>query len=109
MQGGKEVFDPGVGDAIPERLAFAPVGHQSLVAHFRQMLRERGLGKPDRLGQRVHVALAPFDEFAEDHQPPLVGERAQDARHLRRGLLEPVGIEGLGRHGPRPPLYFRYC
>lgn len=40
LQGGQEIFDPGVRDAIPERLALAAVGHQSVLTHFRQMLRE---------------------------------------------------------------------
>ena len=96
MQGGQELFDPRIGDAIPERLAFAAVGHQSLLAHLRQMLRESGLGQPDRLRERVHVGFAPFDELAEDHQPPLVGERAQDAGNFRRGFFDPLRIEGLG-------------
>src|SRR5680860_512702 len=43
------------------------------------MLRGGGLRQPCRLGQRADTALAPLHQLAQHHQPPLVGERSEDA------------------------------
>ena len=63
--------------------------------------------RPTASARRVDVALAPFDQLAKDHQPPLIGERAKDVRDLRRLFLEGLGIEGAARHASLH--LFRYC
>ena len=94
----EELLDARVGDAVPDRLALAPGGDDALIPHLGQMLRQGRLRQPHRLGQGGHVGLAPLHELAQDHQPPLVGERPQDVRDLGRLLLKAFKI-GLGtRH-----------
>ena len=95
VQRGEEFLDPGIGDPVPQRLALAPEGHQTLGTHLGQMLRQRGLRQADRLGQRVDVGFAAFHQPAQDHQAALVGQRTQDARHLRSLRLHHLRIETL--------------
>src|SRR5262249_40958695 len=86
--------------AVPERLAFAPEGNEALLAHPREVLRQSRLRQAHGSGEGGYVALATFDELAQDHQPALVGERAQDAGDLNRLLLESCWIKRSGGHWP---------
>jgi Metallo-beta-lactamase superfamily len=87
VQGGEELFDPRVRDAIPERLALATIRHESLHPHLGQVLGQRRLGQADGISKRVHVCLAPIHQLAKDHEAPLIRERAQHARNLAGVLL----------------------
>ena len=93
VEGGEELLDARIGDAVPDRLALAPEGDDALLPHLGEMLRQGRLGQPHGLGQRGHVGLAPLDQLAQDHQPPLVGERPQDVRDLGRLLLKGLEVE----------------
>ena len=102
MQRRKELFDPRVGDPVPERLALAPVRDDALLAHLRQMLRQGRLRETNGCRERGDVRFAPLHELAGDHQPPLVCERAQDVRDLGCGLK----IVELGAEPVTVPRYF---
>ena len=41
----EQFLDAPIRDPVPERLALAPEGHEVLVAHFGEVLRESGLGE----------------------------------------------------------------
>jgi len=69
-------------------LAFAPKGDEALLTHPGEVLRERRLRQTHGLREGIHVALAAFDQVAQDHQPALVGERAQNAGNLKCLLFE---------------------
>ena len=56
VQGGKQLLGSRIGDAIPDGLGVTPEGDDAFLAHLGEVLRQRGLGKPDRLGQRVTFA-----------------------------------------------------
>ncbi|MCP1863804.1 hypothetical protein J2R73_008808 [Bradyrhizobium japonicum] len=103
----KELLDARIGDAVPECLAFAPKGDEALLAHPCEMLRQCRLRQTHGFRERIHVALAAFDELAQDHQSTLVGERAQNAGNFNRLLFKSLQIECWGGHRPHP--YFRYC
>ena len=77
-----------VGEAVVDRLALAAVVHKALEPEPRQLLRHCRL--PLRQ-QTFEVGNRPFTrrEVAQDHQPPLMGERLQE---LARGA-------GAFRHG----------
>ena len=88
MQFRHQLLDAWIGDAVPKRLAVAAKGHDVVVAHFRQTPRQRQLAAADGLDQRADRHLAGFSQFAEDDQPPLVAERAQDI-----GDFQGIGLE----------------
>src|SRR5262245_61745671 len=98
VQRGEELLDARIRDAVPERLTFAPEGDEALLAHPCEVLRQGRLRQTHGFGEGVHVALAPFDELAQDHQPALVGERAQNLGDLNRLFLKSLWIEGSGGH-----------
>src|SRR5512145_3219626 len=54
---------PGIGDAVPQRLALAPVGDDLLLAHPGEVLRQRRLRQSDGLGQGADRGLPPLDQF----------------------------------------------
>ena len=58
----------------------------------------------DRLGERADAGFAPLDQLAQDHQPALVGERAQDVGDLgglalERGRIQHFGVASVVRNG----------
>ena len=102
MQFRHQLLDAGIGDAVPEGLAVAAKGHDVLVAHLCQMLRQRRLAEADRADQRADGHFAGFHQFAEDHQPPLVAERAQEICDLQRVGREVLNVGRLGLWHRRP-------
>jgi hypothetical protein len=64
LQRGEELLDARIGDAVPERLAFAPEGDEALLAHLREVLRQGRLRQTHGFREGAHVALAAFDELA---------------------------------------------
>ena len=93
VEGGEVLLDPGIGDPVPDRLAFAAEGDDTLVPYLGEMLRQSRLRQADDLGQGRDVGFAPFHQLAQDHQVALVGERPQDVRDLRRPLLKSSEVE----------------
>jgi len=76
MQGGKELLDPLISDAIPNRLTRAPKRDYAFGAHLAQMLRQCRLADADFLNKRANRSFAVFDQLTQDHEPPLVCEDA---------------------------------
>jgi hypothetical protein len=104
VEGGKELLDPGIGDPVPEGLALAPERHDALFPHLGKVLRQGRLRQAHGVGEGVHAGLAPLHELAQDHQAALVGEGAENARHLGRLLLEAFQIQP-GNHRPQTSLH----
>ena len=88
VQGREQRLDPRIGDAVPERLGFAAEGNDPLLAHAREMLRQRRLGQADFVGERADRRLARFHQLAKDEQPAVVGEGREDVGHLGGVCLE---------------------
>ena len=63
VQGGEELFDPRVRDAVPERLAFATKRHKTFRPHLGQVLGQRRLGQPDGISKRIHVYWSERDDW----------------------------------------------
>ena len=109
----KSCSDARIGNAIPERLGVAPKGDEPSSRILARCCDSADCDRPTASASELTLALAPFDELAQDHQSPLVGERAEDAGRLTAPSLEPPRIEGLGafsRCRPAcPHLYVRYC
>ena len=82
MQESEQLLDPRVRDAIPERLPVPAIGHQSLVTHFGQVLRQRRLGKTDGASQRTRAGLSPLHQTTQDDQAAFVGDRAKQPRNF---------------------------
>jgi len=66
------------------------------------MLGESGLRESDRLREGVHVGLPAFHKLAKDHQPPLVGEGAENIGDVGRVLPEGFKVDVATRHGIGP-------
>ena len=98
VQGEEQFFHARIGDPVPQRLGFAAERDQVLVAHLGEVLRQGGLRQSDRFGERADAGFAPLDQLAQDHQPPLVGERAQDVGDLGGLALERnrIQLSGVG-------------
>jgi hypothetical protein len=89
-----------IGDAIPDRKPLAPRGDEAVAAQNREMLRQGGLRHADQRQQLAHRVLA-AGQLAQDHQPTLAGERAQQARRGSSAFPETGHIEGRGiDHAP---------
>ena len=94
MQRRQQVLDPRIGDAVPEGLGVAAEGDEAFLAHAREMLRQGGLGELDVVGELADRRLAAFDQPAQDQQPAVVGERAQQV-----GDLAGLGLEVAAKYG----------
>lgn len=79
MQSRQQAFDTRIGDPVPQGLGIAPVGHDPLVPHAREVLPQGRLREADLLGQSADRRLAILDELAEDEQAPVVGQDARQA------------------------------
>ena len=87
----------------------AAEGDDAFVAHLRQMLRQRRLAdRPTASASAPTVASPAFHQLAQDHQPPLVGERAKDVGDLAGLGLEVREIES-SELAIVMPLHIRYC
>jgi hypothetical protein len=101
MQGREQTFDSRVGDPVPKGLGVAPVGHDPLVPHAREVLRQSRLRQADILGQSADRRLATLDELAEDEEASVVGEDSEQAGNGAGPLLERTRIHataGIGSH-----------
>ena len=52
------------------------------------MLRQRGLANADCIDEGTHGRFAVFDQLAKNHQPTLIRERAENARHFHGAFLK---------------------
>mgnify|MGYP006876304361 CR=1 FL=1 len=84
----KKLFNPPVRDSVPNRVGISSKRDDSLVAHFRKMLRQRGLANADCIDEGTHGRFAVFDQLAKNHQPTLIRERAENARHFHGAFLK---------------------
>ena len=66
----------GAGDAIPDRLASAAGGNETILAQEGQMLRDAGIADAEELGQLADRSFT-LDELAQDEQAMPVGKRLQ--------------------------------
>ena len=96
MQGREQRLHPRIGDAVPERLGVAAEGNDALLAHAREMLRQRRLRQADVVGERADRRLARFHQLAEDEQPAVVGEGAQQVGDLAGLGFECARIDAGG-------------
>ena len=88
MKHRKKLFDPPVRDSVPNRVGISSKRYDSLVAHFRKMLRQRGLADADCIDEGTHSRFAVFDQPTKNHQPTFVRERAENARHFHGAFLK---------------------
>src|SRR5581483_1167567 len=102
MNGGEQLLDARIGDPVPERLRLAAEGDDVLLAHLGEVLGQGRLGDSNRLGERGDIGLAPLDELAKNHQPPLVGKRAQQFGHPGGLTLEALKVKRCRVHGTYP-------
>lgn len=82
-----------------DRLAIAPGGDDTLFAQQREMLRQGRLRQADA---RLELAdrQFPIGQLAQDHQPPLVAEQAEQTGGATGAILEQSEIEfGKIEHG----------
>ena len=51
------MLDPGIGNPVPDGLAFPPGGDDPLLAHPGEVLRQGRLRQPDRLGELSDIGF----------------------------------------------------
>jgi len=103
MQRQKHAAHPWIADGVIDILAISAGLDQAFFAQHAQLLRQRGLLDAGVARQLRHAALS-RRERAHQHQALGVGQRAQQARRLVRGGLQPFHLEaglGVGRPGRR--------
>jgi hypothetical protein len=88
--------------AVEQRLALAPERHEPLLAHPREVLRQRRLRQVDRLGELADAHLAALGQFAQHHQARTAGERPQHVGHFAGTRREDSQIGGNGGHRFEP-------
>ncbi|KAI1691134.1 hypothetical protein DdX_22077 [Ditylenchus destructor] len=84
VEGREQRLGPRIGDPVPERLALAAKGYQPLVAHLRQMLRQRRLRQRHIARQIANAHLAMLDQLAQHHQAAAIAHRLEAARRPLR-------------------------
>jgi glyoxylase-like metal-dependent hydrolase (beta-lactamase superfamily II) len=115
VQRRQQIFDPRIGDAVPEGLGVAAEDDEAFLAHAGEMLRQGGLGELDVVGELADGGLAAFDEVAKDQQPGTaaphikaktgaqvaIGEHIKDVQRIFKPVFGADDVSGEGREFDR--------